>query len=250
MNQELEFKKHLDKVMEIARTQGNTITEAQVEEIFDQLLFNKEQLSLVFSYLKEQHVAIGEDFDADAYLSEEELDFLAMYLEDLKNLPKVTEGQKEAICLSAMAGETDAKKKLIEIYLPQVVEVAKLYAGQGVFIEDLIGEGNVALTMGVELLGCLEKPSEVEGMLGKLFMDAMEEAVNEHLEASKGDETLLEAVNMISEKAEELAELLQRKITIAELATELSKSEEEIYEAVQLSAGMIEWIEMEQNNNL
>ncbi|NTV79375.1 MAG: hypothetical protein HGA25_09660 [Clostridiales bacterium] len=87
-------------------------------------------------------------------------------------------------------------------------------------------------------------------MLGKLFMDAMEEAVNEHLEASKGDETLLEAVNLISEKAEELAELLQRKITIAELATELSKSEEEIYEAVQLSAGMIEWIEVEQNNNL
>ena len=250
MNQEMEFKKHLDQVMEIARAQGNSIAESQVEEIFDKLLFNKEQLSLVFSYLREQHIAIGEDFDPDSYLTDEEQDFLAMYIEDLKALPKVTDGQKEAISLSAMAGDLDAKKKLIEIYLPQVVEVAKLYAGQGVFIEDLIGEGNVALTMGVELLGCLEKPAEVEGMLGKMFMDAMEEAVNEHLEASKGDETVLEAINRISEKAEELAELLQRKITISELAMELSKTEDEIYEAVQLSAGMIEWIETDNKDSL
>ena len=39
-----------------------------------------------------------------------------------------------------MAGDADAKHRMIEIFLPQVAEIAKLYAGQGVFLEDLIGE--------------------------------------------------------------------------------------------------------------
>ena len=77
----------------------------------------------------------------------------------------MTKGQKEAITLSAMAGERDAQQSLISVYLPQVVEISKLYAGQGVFLEDLIGEGNVALAMGVTMLGCLENASEAEGML-------------------------------------------------------------------------------------
>ena len=62
------------------------------------------------------------------------------------------EGEKEAVTISAMAGDRDAQKRLIEIYIPKVVEVAKLYAGQGVFVEDLIGEGNLAVTIGVTQL--------------------------------------------------------------------------------------------------
>ena len=35
---------------------------------------------------------------------------------------------------------------LIEIHLADVAEIAKLYAGQGVLLEDLVGEGNLALS--------------------------------------------------------------------------------------------------------
>ena len=80
-----------------------------------------------------------------------------------------------------MAGETDAKKRLIEIYLPQVIEISKLYTGQGVYIEDLVGEGNLALAQGVTMLGCLEHAKEAEGMLMKMVMDAMEELIQEDL---------------------------------------------------------------------
>ena len=77
--------------------------------------------------------------------------------------------------------ETDAKKRLIEIYLPQVIEISKLYTGQGVYIEDLVGEGNLALAQGVTMLGCLEHAKEAEGMLMKMVMDAMEELIQEDL---------------------------------------------------------------------
>ena len=80
----------------------------------------------------------------------------------------------EEIILSAMAESEEAQARLLEIYLPDVAEIAKLYAGQGAYIEDLIGEGNVALTLVVGMLGCLETPEEADGFIGKFIMDAME----------------------------------------------------------------------------
>ena len=44
-----------------------------------------------------------------------------------------------------MAGEAGAVQLLTQMYLREVADVARLYAGQGVPLEDLIGEGNVAL---------------------------------------------------------------------------------------------------------
>ena len=110
-----------------------------------------------------------------------------------------------------MAGETDAQQRLIELHLADVAEIAKLYAGQGVLLEDLVGEGNLALSFGVTMLGSLEKPDEVEGMLGKMIMDAMEEYIAEHAENSKIDKRVEDKVNKVADKARELAEELHRK---------------------------------------
>ena len=103
-------------------------------------------------------------------------------------------------------------------------EIAKLYAGQGVLLEDLVGEGNLALSFGVTMLGSLEKPEEVEGMLGKMIMDAMEEYIAEHAENSKIDKRVEDKVNKVADKARELAEELQRKVTIEELMEETGMS--------------------------
>ena len=54
--------------------------------------------------------------------------------------------------MGAMAGDNAAKTKVLEMMLSDIVDLAKLYAGQGVYVEDLIGEGNVALSLGVEML--------------------------------------------------------------------------------------------------
>lgn len=145
-SQEVLFAKTLEQIRKQAKEQGNCIEREQVEQAFVSLSLSKEQLDLVFDYLEKHKIGIGEPVDPDEYLSEEEINYLEEYQKELALLEKVSEGEKEAITLSAMAGEAQAQKKLINIYLPQVVEIAKLYSGQGVFLEDLIGEGNVALT--------------------------------------------------------------------------------------------------------
>ena len=243
VSQEILFAQTLEKVRKLAKEQQNCVSKEQVEEAFAQLELSQEQLQMVFDYLKAHKVGIGEPVDLDEYLSEEEVDYLEEYKKELELIEQVSEGEKEAITLSAMAGETQAQKKLIHLYLPQVVEISKLYTGQGVFLEDLIGEGNVALSMGVTMLGCLEHAREAEGMLIKMIMDAMESIIDETLQETDKDKRVVERVNKVADKAKELAEELRRKVTVDELAEETGMSKKAIQDAMRMSGFAIEDIE-------
>lgn len=243
MEKEILFAKTLEAVKQMAREQGNCVTKEQIEEAFAEMDLAEEQLELIVDYLQKHKIGIGEPMNPDDYLTEEEINYIDTYLEELQLLEEVSEGEREAITLSAMAGDIQAQKRLIEIYLPQVVEIAKLYSGQGVFMEDLIGEGNVAVAAGVSMLGCLEHAREAQGMLGKMIMDAMEDYISENMEESKADQKVLERVNKVADQAQELAEELQRKVTIEELAEETKLSKEAILEAIRISGGNIEYIE-------
>jgi len=243
MNKELEFAKKLEVVRKLAKAQGNMLSKEQVEEAFGEIDITGAQLEPVFAYLKTKNIGIGEPMNIEEILTPEDKDYLTEYVESLKELPTFSDGEKRAYAMSAMAGEADGKLNMINLFLPQVVDIAKLYSGQGVLLEDLIGEGNVALATGVEMLGCLEDPEEVDGMLGKMIMDAMEDYIAENTEAKKADMQVVDKVNNISDQAKELAESLQRKITVEELAAETGINEEEIREAIKFSGNKIEYFE-------
>ncbi len=242
-NRELLFAKTLEKVRKQAREQGNCIEEQEVRDAFAELALSQEQLEMVFDYLKKHKIGIGESIEPEEYLTEEEIDYLEEYKKEMQLLEKLSDGEKEAVTLSAMAGEVDAQRRLIQAYLPQVVEISKLYSGQGVFLEDLIGEGNVALAMGVTMLGCLEHAKEAEGMLIKMVMDAMEECIADNLQEAEKDKKVLDRVNKVAEKARELAEELHRKVTVEELAQETGISQKAIEDAMRMSGFAIEDLE-------
>ncbi|MBO5347268.1 MAG: hypothetical protein J6A45_03945 [Lachnospiraceae bacterium] len=243
MEKELLFAKTLEYIKSVAKEQNHIVSREQVETAFAPLEFGPEQMEMVYDYLHKQKIGIEEAVDPDSFLSEEDVDYLDTYLEELKYLPEVTSGEREAITLSAMAGDKSAQEKLTLLFLPQVVEIAKLYAGQGVYLEDLIGEGNVALAMGVSMLGALENASEAEGMLAKMIMDDMEEYIGLNAEQVKEDQKAIDLVNKVSDAAKELSEDLRKKITPLELAKETGIAIEDIEEAIRLSGDTIEYFE-------
>ena len=243
MNKELAFAKKLEEIRALAKEQGNVLSVEQVEEAFAEIEIGKEQLEPVYAYLKTKNIGIGEPVDVEENLSSEDKNYLEEYMESLQELPKLSDGEKRAYAMAAMAGDANGKLNMINAFLPQVVDIAKLYSGQGALLEDLIGEGNVALATGVEMLGCLEEPDEVDGMLGKMIMDGMEDYIAENTEAKKVDMQIADKVNHISDLAKELAESLQRKITVEELAEETGIDAEEIRDAVKLSGNKIEYFE-------
>ena len=245
MEKELQFSKTLQKVKDLAKLSGNTISKEEVDEAFRELEFGEEQMKLVYEYLEKANIGIDKEVDTDALLTTEDQGYLQFYLEELQELPTVSEGEKEATILSAMAGDDVAQAKLIKILLPQVIDMAKLYAGQGVLLEDLIGEGNVALTIGVTMLGCFENAKEAQGAIAKMIMDAMEELIVSYVAEDEVDRKIVERVNNISDKAQELSEALGRKVTKEELAEETEIDVEDIAEAIRLSGGQIEYLETE-----
>ena len=243
MDKELQFARTLQKVKEVAKLSGNVITKEEIDEEFENLHLDEEQMKLVYEYLEKSNIGIDKEVNTEALLTTEDTNYLQFYLEELKELPEVSDGEKEATVLSAMAGDDAAQAKLIQILLPEVTQLAKLYAGQGVLLEDLIGEGNVALTIGVTMLGCFENAVEAQGAIVKMIMDAMEELIVSYVAEDEVDQKIAERVNTISDKAKELAEDLGRKVTTEELAEETSMNLDDILEAVRFSAGQIEYIE-------
>ena len=96
---------------------------------------------------------------------------------------------------------------------------------------------------GVEMLGALEHASEVQGMLGKLMMDAMEAYIAENSQSDDIGKQVAEKVNKVADAAKELSDALLRKVTAQELAAETEIPLEEIQEAMRLAASKIDEIE-------
>jgi RNA polymerase primary sigma factor len=240
-NKEKEFAAILKNVTRTARENKNIITSEEVKEAFSDLELDEKQFEMVFEYLKSHKIGVDEEaVFTDEDLSEEEKNYLDDYIESLNALPSYTDGEKEAIAIAALAGEKDAQEKLISMYLPLVVDVARMYSEQGVFLEDLIGEGNVALTKGVTMLDAVGEPSEVESFLYKLMLDAMENIIQENLAEDTGSQKVLKLVQEVADRAKELADDLRRKVTVKELMDETGWDEDKIRSAIKFSGDNIE----------
>ncbi|SCY66520.1 MULTISPECIES: sigma factor [unclassified Butyrivibrio] len=249
-NKEKEFAEILKLVTRTARENKNVISKEQVESAFSELELDDKQMEMVFEYLKSHKIGIGEAVDTDEFnLTDEENNYLNSYLDSLKDLPAYTDGEKTAISMSAISGDKDAQRKLIECYLPLVVDVAKMYTEQGVYLEDLIGEGNFALTRGVTMLDAVGEPEEVESFLYKLMLDAMEAAVENNLAEDAGEQKVLKLVQEVADKASELAEDLRRKVTVKELMDETGWDEDKIRSAIKFSGDNIEDLDSGEKKN-
>ncbi len=246
MDREVLFAKTLESVRRTAREQGNCISRGQVREAFAELALEEEQLVLVYDYLKKHKIGIDEQLAPEEYLTEEETDYLQEYLDSLQGFPELSGGEKEAVFLSAMAGEKDAQDRLLHAFLLQVPEIARLYSGQGVFLEDLVGQGNMALSEGVRMLGAAENALDAEGMLARMIMDSMEELIEEGRKSFTADRKLEEKVNQIAKQAGELAAEMRRRVTVRELSEETGIPEEEIRAVYRVSGYAIK--DLEDNN--
>lgn len=238
---EQRFMQLLQDTLKQARRAGGKISRGEIEEIFGDFSLEDAQVEQIEGYLKAHKILVlsGQP-DSPETLPEQERDFLTSYMAILEDVPKVSDQVLEALKISAMAGEASAQRELSEQMLGNVVDIARLYAGQGVGIEELIGAGNEALVTGVTLLGHLDSPQEVEGELGRRIMDSMEDLISMMLDDHALDRELEDLTNLVADKARELARTLGRKVTVQELAREGEVTAEQIAEALRLTGGRIE----------
>jgi RNA polymerase primary sigma factor len=91
-----------------------------------------------------------EEFEDTDDLSElAQSDGLRLYLREIARIPLLSAQEELVLARRVKRGNIDARSALIEANLRLVVHVAKRYVGQGMDLEDLIGEGNIGLIRAV-----------------------------------------------------------------------------------------------------
>ncbi|HEY7975339.1 MAG TPA: sigma-70 family RNA polymerase sigma factor [Ktedonobacterales bacterium] len=76
-------------------------------------------------------------------------DSLRLYLREIARIPLLSAQRELDLAQRVERGERSARNHLIEANLRLVVSIAKRYVGQGLPLEDLIGEGNIGLIRAV-----------------------------------------------------------------------------------------------------
>ena len=199
---------------------------------------NKEQMDLMFEYLMSQKVAVVGYVKLDSAekeeiaFTEEEKAYLEEYLEDLKAFPEVPVEARKELYQKAVLDDEIAKQKLMELYLRDVIEVAKEMYTQDIFLGDLIQEGNLGLVFGVEML--TEAETAHETIMAQV-RQSMQLLLEEQKELQGRDKKMIEKVQMLDEAIKSLTEELGRKISIDELAIHLGMEIEEIEDILKLT---------------
>ncbi len=251
--EEKEFRSQLMESMKLARKQGMCLSEEQIHSFFPDIQQGSEQMGFLLEYYKNQKIGVGDRKEVEEYLSMEDRNYLEEYLNGISALESMEPEELKAVMLSAIAGDQDAKEVLLQQFLPKTAELAKLYAGQGVMLEDLIGEGNMALLEAAGQMECLDTDGDIleetEGFLGNYMMKAMERLINEELEKKNDDEEVLKKVNQVADAARELSEELRRKVSPEEICANYEAiTMDDVEAAMQISANLIDTIEMEFKN--
>ena len=237
MENRAEFLKKLGNLVEVAKINGNKISVEEVQRFFSDEDLTEEQMELVFDYLLSQKVVVqgylklDEEEEVENTYTEEEQSYLEEYLNDLKAFKEEKVGEREQLIRTLVLGDITAKGRLVEVYLKDVVEIAKSMHCEEVFLGDLIQEGNMGLLVGLDTIRTMDKAHET---IVQHIKEQMQALIAEVTDLSNRDKRMVEKVNALDEAIKTLSEELGRKVTIDELALYMGMSEEEIDDILRL----------------
>ena len=239
MEGKTEFLKKLNDLVTVVRDKGNQVTVDEVRTYFSDMNLNEEQIELVFDYLLAQKVVVKGYIKMDmpeakeqVVFTEEEEAYLKEYEEDLKAFKDATEQERQELFAKVLQGDSNAKNRLIELYLKEVVGIAKEMRHPEVFLGDLVQEGNVGLILGMDMLTDVETAHQT---IVEQIRQSIQLFIEEHIELSNRDKKMVEKVAMLDESITTLTEELGRKVTIDELAVYMGLTEDEIEDILKLT---------------
>ena len=169
-------------------------------------------------------------------------DYENKYMQELEGLEILEDEERLKRVEEIFRDKEAAAEKIPLLYLRDVADIARLYDGQGVPMDDLIGEGNIALLGGARNLDLCESAQEVEEFLTRTVMDAMEAIIADQGKEEDIDRQIAERVNRVWEVSKELSETLLRKVSAEEVALEMDADVSLVHEAIRLSGNRMDYI--------
>lgn len=233
MNQE-SFVAAIQALKEMAKAYENVLAMEDIREEIQDLNLSEQQLHAVCDYLVTQKIEIADykpkekKTKTTEEMNEEDTKFLKMYLEEIKDLPELSEKEIKEQFEQAVSGDEQAKEKLVAGYLKKIVDIARLYKNQGVFLEDLIQEGNMGMLLGIATANTRNAIEDVEQYLMEKITQAMEASICEADSDGEKEEQLVKQMEEVDRYITIFEQDNKRKPTAEELAEMLNIPEEQV----------------------
>ena len=161
--------------------------------------------------------------------------FYSLYLKELEAILPYTDKEEEILLNKRKAGDMSAVKRLIEGNLSKVLCLVKAYEGQGISVEDLVQEGNMALTIAISEF----QDGDFGLFLEKQITMALAKAIETQKLMNNTEEEILAKINVLQRISTMMAEELGREATLTELAEKMKMPEEEIRRIMKLTVDAI-----------
>lgn len=250
-----EFQQKLVELLVKAENQDKNLKNEEILEIFGMNQLSADQLQSLYEYLRIQGIRIEgmelQKMDISADLEQEkdekeeeerETQLVPLESEDeeclrdyrayLEMTVEEKEGERGQLLIAYAGGDADARERLAQLYLPYLLDTARKMYRKGIYIGDLIQEGNMSLlTASVE-----EMPErQADQWMKEQIRKGMEIWLEEQREQKLRDDSMVEKVKKLEAAIRELSDDEDQKFTIEELSAYLDMDEEEIRAVLSLT---------------
>ncbi len=240
------FNEALAKLVSYATAHDNLITMEDVKSFFNGLIDDDSQYKLIYDYLSINKIeikgftpsddnifddshgmnAISENIAKDENgQSQEETDFIKMYMDDMDALQTVSDVEQAALVNKLIAGDASASTPLVESKLKKVADIAKKYCGKGVTFGDLIQEGNLELMVAVSEF--TKECGDFNNYIDKRIEQGIRNVINSQINSDRIGQHLADKLNQLDNTTSKLSKELGRVPEISELADAMGITEDE-----------------------
>lgn len=158
--------------------------------------------------------------------------FYDMYLEEMREIRPLEAEEREALLIRIASGDQEARSRLVEGSLSEVLELAGEYEGRELPMSDIVQEANTALMLAAVEYDGSEAWSE---LLERRVRESVELALEEQRMEASIEENMAARVNVLQTVSQMLAKELGREATVEELAAKMKMTEDEIRDIMKLA---------------
>lgn len=253
-----EFQAKLGQIVAKAGAQNKNLTQEDILAIFGENQLNAQQLQSLYEYLRLQGIRIegvdlqrvdlGEqvaainDAKEQAANAQAETELVPMEMEDetyykeykgfVASLPSASPKDREKLLQKYAKGNLGVQEQLTQSYQAVILELARTVYQKGIFLADLIQEGNMSLLM--------VSPWDIPDQEADLWMQeqivvGMREWIAMQAEQKLQDEYMVEKVKKLESAIRDLSDDDNQKFSVEELSAFLDMDEEEIRDILSLA---------------
>ncbi len=161
-------------------------------------------------------------------------DPVRMYLKEIGQIPLIAQEEETELAKRILKGDQDAKDKLVEANLRLVVSIAKRYVGKGMFILDLIQEGNLGLIKAVDKFD-YTKGYKFSTYATWWIRQAISRAIADQSRTIRIPVHMVETMHRVARSQRKLTQTLGRDPTYEEIGRDIGVSAAKVSEILKVA---------------